>query len=243
MPDKKTCTCMVLTRDAPKSLKKTLDSALASRCFEEIMVVVDSRSRISKMRWLYEYVAKYPQIRLIWYKWIGPGDFAAARNFAIGKMTTQYGFWLDSDEILAMPREFMSLLEKANGQAFCFWIVSPISGRRDFNMYQPRLFPLGKGLRFECAVLERIDWSMREKGVTIENTGYHMVHHTGYQDRATVKKKNMRNTTIARWALKSPFLRGERRKHLVKQYAKMRPGANNVDGIYNVITRRASWSL
>ena len=79
------------------------------------------------------------------------------------------------------------MLQAAHGQAFSMWVISPVAYEEDdfgymrvsqyHNMYQPRLFPLAHGVRFECPVFERLDWSLERAGVTIQNTDAEPVFH------------------------------------------------------------------
>lgn len=211
---------MVIVRNGAGTIRRCMDSIIRSRCFDQVVVVLDSRSNDATARILAQYRNRFPHIQLVKYKWSEPGDFAAVRNAAIRMFKTRYGFWLDADEELVEPAVIKYLLQRAQGQAFNLWVVSPMK-HGSFDMKQPRLFPVVAGALFECPVFERLDWSLTRSGVPIENTELKPLFHTGYLDSGIVARKQLRNVQIAAVGLSKPMA-GEQREHLFKQYQKIR---------------------
>lgn len=215
------CTCMIMTRDGAKTIRAALDSAIRSRCFTEILVLLDTRTTDQTRAILLQYAAAGAPIRIIPYKWADPPDFAAARNHHLLHVRTPYAFWLDDDELIAEPGNLRGMLSEAHGQAFCMWVVSPMSNRDNFSMYQPRLFPVKRGIFWECPVFERIDFSLRRRGIPQIKTPYAVIYHPGYADDRVLRRKNRRNRRILESAGRT-FRGGyEQTKHLFEQYQKL----------------------
>lgn len=201
---KASCTCFILVRNAAGIIGRCLESALRSGCFESILVVLDSTSTDSTGRIVAHFIRRYPQIRLVVYRWSKTPDFAAARNYALSEIRTDYAFWLDADEVISDPAALYGLLHRP-GPAYVFWVDSPLV-RGSHNMYQPRLVPVFRGLRFDCEVFERLDWSLEEAGVPIVATHLRIIHHDGYVDPVKLREKNARNRRIlVKW------IKGKRR--------------------------------
>jgi len=221
----KSCTCHIITRDDESTIGECLDSAISSRLFTNILILIDTKSADNTGRIIYEARLKYPQlIRIIPYKWEDPQDFAQARNFCLANTLTNYAFWLDGDEKIQHPEQIRAMLHKAHGQAFQFWIISPLYTGGFHNMYQPRLVPVRRGVYFECPVLERIDFSLKRNGIPIEQTSFEPVlHATGYADQKLVEQKNKRNRRIMEKFLKKGRSSPEAKRHIEKQYYRI-PG-------------------
>jgi hypothetical protein len=131
-------------------------------------------------------------------------------------------FWLDGDEKIQKPDQIRAMLQQAHGQAFQFWIISPLWTGGFHNMYQPRIFPAVPGVRFECPVFERLDWSLRRMGVPIQQTGFDPVlHATGYADKKLLEFKNKRNRRIMKRYLSTHKTPGVQREHIQTQYKRL----------------------
>lgn len=211
---------MVIVRDAAGTIRRCMDSILKCRCFDQVVVIIDSRSKDGTDKILAQYRKRFPHVQLVLYKWSQPGDFAAVRNAAIAMFKTQYGFWLDADEELIDPGAIRYLLNRANGRAFNLWIISPMR-HGSFNMKQPRLFPVLSGVRFECPVFERLDFSLRRNRVIIQETEFKPIFHVGYLSAGILPQKRVRNLAIAERGLQEQ-MGPEQRDHLYQQYLKMR---------------------
>ncbi len=214
------CTCQVLARNNQDTIGQCLDSLIRPRIFQRILVFLDTKSTDSTGRILKAYSEKHPELEVLTYKWSNPPDFAAVRNHGISTMKTPYGFWVDSDEVLSKPEELRNMLSRAHGQAFQMWVISPVQGGFH-NMYQPRLFPVAPGVKFECPVFERIDWSLTRCGIQIEKTKDAPIWHGGYTSIPELEKKNKRNKKILAKYLAEHLTDDVQRQHLESQYRKL----------------------
>jgi len=214
-------TCHILAGNNKRTIRACLESALRPRIFGKILVLLDTKSRDGTGRILKAYAARYPHLEVLTYRWANPPDFAAARNACISMTRTPYAFWLDSDEILSKPEQLRGMLSRAQGQAFQMWVISPVGGGKSHNMFQPRLFPVVPGVRFECPVFERIDWSLQAAGVHLELTEAAPIFHPGYTDAATLKKKNRRNVRIMKKYLREHRRNDAQRQHILEQYRRL----------------------
>ncbi len=213
----KPCTAMIITKDGARTIQKTLDSIIEAGCFNEILVLLDDRTRDETPAILQAYADQGVHIRVIPYRWAVPPDFSAARNYLLQFVRTPYATWLDDDETVAEPDKFHRMLRQARGQCFFMFVVSPMRAG-DFNMYQPRLFPVVPGIFWECPVFERLDFSLRRAGVPCKKTMYAPIAHSGYANDRMVELKNKRNREVLRRAALS-FVGGyEQMKHLATQY-------------------------
>jgi len=213
---------MVLARDNIETIRRALDSAIGSGCFDEILVLMDVRSIDGTGRVIYEYKQSGAPISIIPYKWSDPPQFDAARNYQMLFVRTLYAFWLDGDEEIVDPAAIRRMLDMADGQAFWMTVRSPLAYGGIFDMYQPRLFPMRPGVVFECPAFERIDWSLSRQGVPFVRTNTVPILHHGYKDRAVVRLKNKRNMASLREGL--PGYRGgvSQLTHMQKQYNALR---------------------
>lgn len=212
------CTCMILTKNNAGTIRACLDSVIHPGVFTKVLILIDVKSSDGTGRIIQEYADRFPEIQIVGYKWSKPADFAAVRNFAISIMRTPYGFWLDGDEVLQKAAEIRWMLWQARGQAFQMWVISPKSGGGFHNMFQPRLFPVVRGVMFECPVFERLDWSLTRSGVRIQMTEYSPIYHPGYEDPAILRKKNERNMRIMRKYLNKHRKDDQQRQHIAQQY-------------------------
>lgn len=216
------CTCMVLARDNIETIRRTLDSAIGSGCFDEILVLIDVRSIDGTGRVIYTYKRRGAPIRIIPYKWSDPPQFDAARNYQMLFVRTPYAFWLDGDEEITDPAAIRRMLDAAKGEAFWMTVRSPLASGGIFDMYQPRLFPMRPGVVFECPAFERIDWSLRRQGVPFISTKTVPILHHGYKDRAAVRLKNQRNFASLRDGMSGYRGGASQLAHMHKQYEALR---------------------
>jgi len=216
------CTCHILAANNAGTISACLESALRPRIFARILVLLDTKTSDGTGKILQSYAARYPEtIEVLTYEWSNPQDFSAARNACISVTQTPYAFWLDSDEVLNKPEQLRAMLNRANGQAFQMWVISPVGGGKFHNMFQPRLFPVTPGVRFECPVFERIDWSLNQAGIRMQRTGDEPIFHPGYVGAASLKKKNERNTRIMKKYLTEYRRNDEQRRHVATQYYRL----------------------
>lgn len=218
-----TASCMMLVRSDASRLRQALFSALKSDCFHEIVVLLDIRTKREVRDLLNRCKLRNPgmMLKVYDYAWQEPADFAAARNYAISKMSGRYGFWLDSDEVIVDAEGLRLLLEHPSGCAFYMKVTSPLPDGHIFDMYQPRLFPMLQGVGFECGVFERIDWSLDRAGVRNVHTNLVAIYHTGYIAEGWNKAKLTRNIDAAEDWLTHNTSRGVQRYHLKEQHSRM----------------------
>jgi glycosyltransferase involved in cell wall biosynthesis len=215
------CTCHILTRNDRNTIIDCLESVLRPKIFEKILILIDTSSEDGTGRIISAYRSKFPEIEIVPYAWSDPPDFAAARNYCISLTRTPYAFWLDGDEILKKPEQLRAMVARATGQAFQMWVISPVA-TGFHNMFQPRLFPVVPGVRFECPVFERLDWSLRRSGVRIEPTEADPIWHPGYTNTATLRRKNQRNMRIMEKYLSEHRTDDPQRRHILTQYTKLK---------------------
>lgn len=218
----KRCTCHILAGNNQNTIRDCLESAIRPGLFSQIIVLLDTRSKDSTGRILRDYSNHDPSVKVFGYNWKKPPDFAQVRNDAISITRTRYAFWLDSDEILLKPEQLRYMLSRANGQAFQMWVISPVQDGQFHNMYQPRLFPVGPGVFFQCHVFERLDWSLRRSGIRIEHTQADPIWHPGYTDLKTVERKNQRNVAIMEKYLREHRRNDAQRDHILTQYRRLK---------------------
>ena len=118
------CCCMMIVRDAAKTINQSLNSAIMSGLFNDIIIIYDTRTRDTTRTILDEYERRN-LVKVIPYTW-ERNDFAAARNKALKFCQAQYGFWMDADDILLDAEGIRSLLRFPGGCAYHFWVLSPI---------------------------------------------------------------------------------------------------------------------
>ena len=169
-------------RDCLESVKNVVDE----------IILVDTGSTDNTMKIAEEYGAK-----IFHFEWVN--DFSAARNFSLSKCTGDWILYLDADERLS-PKS-VSLLKiiigkKDNTAYFCqVCSIDEVNGRPSVMSYV-RLFPNSKMLRFEGAIHEQIEFSLKQNKIRIVNSGIEIIH-IGYNlAKDGLKLKAKRNLSI-----------------------------------------------
>ncbi len=216
------CTCHILAGNNQDTITGCMESVVRPGLFANILVLLDTKSKDETGRILKSYADHYTDVKVFWYKWRDPPDFSAVRNDEIKVTRTPYAIWLDSDEILKKPEQLRSMLSRAHGQAFQMWVKSPVGGGRFHDMFQPRLFPVRPGVRFECPVFERLDWSLKRAGIPIERTHDDPIWHDGYMEAHSLETKNKRNMRIMKKYLREHRANDPQREHILIQYNRMK---------------------
>ena len=216
------CACHIMTRNDANTIIDCLESVIRPRLFTKILILIDTRSEDPTGRIINAYRERDPEVQIVPYKWADPPDFAAALNYCISLTPPGYAFWLDGDEILKKPEQLRGMLGRTQGQAFQMWVISPIGKGKNHNMYQPRLFPVGPGVGFECPVFERLDWSLARVGVRTELTGDDPIWHPGYTNAEILRRKNKRNMRIMKKYLREHRRTDPQRQHIAAQYEKLK---------------------
>jgi len=187
--------CMIVKNEA----ENLPDLLLSVAPLEARLVVVDTGSTDRTVD-----IARDAGAEVV--SWAWRSDFAAARNVSLDHAgNSPWIFWMDADDRL--PAESaMRVLEIASGapdRAVSFLVKNTLDGGSTGSEFsQIRMFPNHPRLRFHGAVHEQVYPSLAELGVTIDFSGI-LVHHTGYTDPDTIKRKQARNQEILRTRVRS----------------------------------------
>ena len=138
--------------------------------------------------------------------WAWRADFAAARNVSLDHAgNAPWVLWMDADDRLPAEsaRQILKISSGAPDRAVSFLVKNTLDGGSTGSEFsQIRMFPNHPRLRFHGAVHEQVYPSLAELGLEIDHSGI-LVHHTGYTDPDTVKKKQARNQEILRKRVQS----------------------------------------
>ena len=182
----------IIARDEERNLPHCLESVRG--IFDEI-VVVDTGSVDRTREIAHEHGA-----RVFEFAWID--DFGAARNAALERVTGDYAFWLDADDVIEppergkLPRCLTACARRRGrrrGALRCDPIADGSGGETVVD--HVRLFPLRADVRWTYRVHEQILPSLRSAGVPVRWTDL-VVRHTGYADIAVRTRKLERDTRI-----------------------------------------------
>ena len=109
-------------------------------------------------------------------------DFSEAKNIALEKATGEYVLFLDADEYVSPEsRDRVGQALSSGADAYFVRIESAVrsgAGRTFVNLHQ-RLFRNNIGIRYEGAVHEQVDSSLKRIGARVE-TSEIVLKHTGY---------------------------------------------------------------
>lgn len=214
------CSCMIIARDAENTIGNTLESAISAALFDDIIIILDTRTRDNTRTVLDEYERR-GLVKVIPYIW-KRNDFAAARNQALKFCRSAYGFWLDADDILVDGAGLKALLIAPGGAAYHLWVISPVVGGGYSIIHQLRVFPMVPGIKWELPVHEQIAYSLQRLGVQEIVTPYR-VYHTGYKsskERITQHHSNYA-AIMQKWLILNRRETPER-AYLSQQYQKSR---------------------
>lgn len=155
------------------------------------LVVVDTGSTDETVE-----IARKAGARVFHSEWTG--DFASARNVSLGHARRPWILWLDADDRL--PAESVEPLRKLALQrpvkAWSFVVKNTVDGGLTGSEFsQLRMFPNHPRLRFTGAVHEQVYPALVALGIPFEYLSV-LIHHTGYTDPDTVKRKQIRNRDI-----------------------------------------------
>ncbi len=183
--------CMIV-RDEEENLRDCLLSLRDS--FDEI-IVVDTGSKDRTPR-----LAKEMGAKVFYFPW--QDDFSAARNASLSYAQGDWIFWMDADDRIT-PQEaqkIRGLIGEDVKKAFSFKVIN--EGTQE-EFYQLRLFPKLPGVKFEGAIHEQVEGSLRRLGVEVEPKEV-VINHLGYADGGK-KRKDLRNLKFLKeWLNKHP---------------------------------------
>ncbi|MFC4302247.1 glycosyltransferase [Cohnella boryungensis] len=158
------------------------------------IVIVDSGSTDQTI----QIIKKYPNIKLIESNW--NDSFAELRNISLAHVTSDWILIIDADEWLHQGDG--DALRLAAGLFHPLRPVTPmlhpsiinhINGTENVNFSVPRLFPNGRGIRFEGRIHEQI--STEAEGIFTTNVFHKPVririHHDGYDSQVKKSKAKL----------------------------------------------------
>jgi 2-polyprenyl-3-methyl-5-hydroxy-6-metoxy-1,4-benzoquinol methylase len=99
----------MIVRDAEAGLRASLDSVKEQ--VDQIVIVLAGKSKDKTAAIAREYTSEVYD-----FEWCD--DFAAARNFSFGKLTTDYTFWLDADDVLIGGEHLRRHAEEAERRGY-----------------------------------------------------------------------------------------------------------------------------
>lgn len=214
---KTTCACVMIIRDEEKTIRQCLDSVLRSGCFEQVIIVLDSRSKDSTASILREYSRKYPEVKVLWYVW-KKQDYSAARNAGLMYAKTDYAFWIDGNEVLLDGDKLYRILLNPGGKAYYVKNLSKLSDGGILSVPQVKLFPLVPGVRFELPVHEQVAFNTRRLGIPEVHSNVRVLH-LGYLS-ADVGLKHRIYYGIMTDFLRDYTKNDAKRRYIVSQYMK-----------------------
>ena len=126
-------------------------------------------------------------------------DFSAARNYSISKATSRWIIWLDADDRL--PKKTVEELRKKlsleiPNRVFYLVVCNSIDeGRTGTRFSQIRVLPNNPKIRFEGRIHEQILPSIRKFKFPEDKLPFE-IFHTGYEDPALLREKQVRNLDL-----------------------------------------------
>ncbi len=182
-------TLTMIVKNEERSLEDCLKSV--GGVVNEI-VVVDTGSTDRTIEIAESYKAK-----IFKFNWVN--DFSAARNYALEKSSGDWILYLDADERLSPDSipELKRLTEREEREAYFCTIYNTGNINRIPSIWMyVRLFPNNKKIRFEGAVHEQIEQSIKKENFRISQSNIKIIH-TGYDlDKKQLKQKAERNLKI-----------------------------------------------
>jgi len=130
------------------------------------------------------------------YSW--NNDFAAARNFSLSKVTSDYILFLDADEWLDQKsyQELLLATQVKNKSYLCNILNYGANETNNVFMKYTRLFCNKERIKFEGKVHEQIEKSLKKLSIPIIDSNI-LIHHDGYNlDKDNLANKAQRNLNI-----------------------------------------------
>lgn len=179
----------MIVKNEEKHLRDCLESV---KGIVDEIILVDTGSTDNTIKIAQEFDAK-----IFHFKWIN--DFAAARNFSLEHSTGDWILYLDADERLTKESvselKNLTTLGKRAGYYCQVRSIDELKDRPSIMSYV-RLFPNNEKIRFEGAVHEQIENSLRQNKFEIKNSKIEIIH-VGYNlNKDGLKLKAKRNLDI-----------------------------------------------
>jgi glycosyltransferase involved in cell wall biosynthesis len=189
----------IIVKDSERCMARCLDSIL--NAVDEV-IVVDTGSSDRTVAIIESYQIKHDHVKLFHFAWVD--DFSAARNYSLSKVTNNWVFVVDSDDVLPEQdqlkvREYVNRMNKKNEQVV-FDIVydNTVNGviTESIPNGYVRLFPAE--LRYEDKIHEQISFGNLKR----IQSDIHLLH-DGYDINVIdIKEKKKRNLTMLIESLK-----------------------------------------
>lgn len=167
---KKTIAMTCILKDELHNLPRFCESI--SGLFDEYHFT-DTGSKDGSVAWLMHESDKAlgcrpDQVHIHHFKWID--NFAAARNFALPMITSDYWAWLDLDDVLDGRENFEAWRQEAMPLGEVFYIPYHYALKPDgsplVSFIRERIFKNGMGLKFQDFIHEGVNILRAEKQVT-----------------------------------------------------------------------------
>jgi hypothetical protein len=165
--------------------------------------------------------------RVVEFPWVN--DFAAARNAALDAATGDYAFWLDADDLVppwtraALPALFDRLRpDQPVALMMSCILLQPtgLDGPTVRTSAHIRLFPNRPDVRWRYSIHERVEPALERAGIPVVERRDIPILHTGYRERAAVRRKEQRNLACLMHALAQdpgdPYLLGMLARELIE---------------------------
>lgn len=206
------CAVNIIARDSEDRIASCITSIINAGCFNQIVIVIDSRSND-----LTDIIAKsYSEMipmTIIEYDWNSSEDYeAGARNEALKYTDADFVLWLDTDEIILDGDCIRLLLSNPKKLSYFMKCESILSDGSVSSISQLRLFPLLDGVKWELPNHPQVAWSLESLGIKHAYTDCRILH-TGYDTFEKVKSKHQRNLKIMKVYIGK--YRGERRRYMM----------------------------
>jgi glycosyltransferase involved in cell wall biosynthesis len=175
--------CMIV-KNEEKNIGECLKSAQG---LADEIIVTDTGSTDNTIEIAKSYGAKIEHFA--WTK-----DFSAARNYSISKATCRWIIWLDADDRLPKKtiEELRKILSKESLSKVFYFEICDGKGTK---FLQIRVFPNKGQVKFEGRIHEQLLPSIRKLGLSEVKLPLEILH-TGYENPAILKEKQLRNLEL-----------------------------------------------
>ncbi len=200
--------CMIV-KDEAQVLQKALDSV---RQEAQEIIVIDTGSTDGTL----EILAQYAEVKVHPFTWCD--DFAAARNAAFEKASTDWVLFLDADEYVepGFISRLRLTLNQHTADAYCFRVVAVLPDGRIDPQHSlggvPRLFPNQPEYRFEGRIHEVV-YHQQKAALQYIYPKDLPIYHTGYRPEViAAKNKQQRDRALMEQAIQEkPTARSSKR--------------------------------